>query len=148
MGCTDLKLRSKLSFGLQLRAQPAQHWAGEFCDVVNEGQTHIVKLTASIYMVAGVIEGRGIIDVDGGTGPFTLSGELSGANAAFDIWPDYADGPPFRCSAMLSADENQLTGTWSFSCADPVNCGCGIHSGPMWMQRTDEVPAEMLEAPQ
>lgn len=144
MGCTDLALRPKLSIGLQLNAQPAQHWTGEFCDVVEEGQSHIVRLAASLYVVVGIIEGRGTIDVDGGKAPFTLSGELSGANVAFDIWLDTIDGPPFRCAAMLSADERQMTGTWSFSCGDPVNCGCGSYSGPMWMQRTSQILADLL----
>jgi hypothetical protein len=148
MGCMDLALRPKLSRGLQLIAQPAQHWTGEFCDVVDEGQSHTVRLAASLCMVVGIIEGRGTIDVDGGKGPFTLSGELSGANVAFDIWFDTIDGPPFHCAAMLSANESQMTGTWNFSCGDPVNCGCGSYSGPMWMQRTIQIPAELQQGPQ
>jgi hypothetical protein len=148
MGCTDLALRPKLSFGIAHEAQPAQHWTGEFCDVVNDGQSHILKLAASIYLIAGVIEGRGTISVIDGSRAFTLSGELSGAEAAFDVWIDEIDIPPFRCTTILSADESRLTGTWSFSCGDPVNCGCGSYSGPMWMQRTGQIPADLQRGPQ
>lgn len=134
------KPRVDLGTALDPAAEPEHEWVGVMSDIGREEPRYDLGLRLRLRLCAGLIDGRGVGWLDGGTGPtipISVTGALSEGAARFELWIDLEElaNVQILCDGALSLKEDRIEGSWRMPCLDPEGCGCGGFEGPIHLDK-------------
>jgi hypothetical protein len=123
-------------------AIPERPWKGHFAvTFIDTGNRAEVKVKCVVRLSDTLIEGKGRSSGFPRNGSpqdreFTLTGSRNGKRVVFDLWfGGSVASQPFASAGVMNDAEDQITGTWSFSCYSPDTCGCSGGHGKFQMEQ-------------
>jgi hypothetical protein len=132
----DCLVALKPDLKLDLGKHPGQRWEGRI-DMLDNGDRLDLSIVVTLHFAGSLFEGHGKLDANEGAGSarISISGQIEGASAWFDLWVDGEDGFGLRldCTGGMNADATLFEGECSYVCGKPDTCSCKGGRGPMKM---------------